>query len=85
MKYLIIALAVLLLAPAALVADPTPRHNEQGTERRPRPPWFPTGKDRYWVFTPNPADPAGALPWMRNWLEHPHEEDAPGDIFLPPG
>lgn len=53
------------------------RHNEQGFGVRPSNPWTPIGKSGYWVFAPNPL--GMGLPWVRNWIEHPHEEDAPGE------
>jgi hypothetical protein len=77
-----------LMTAVAAFADPTvrprPAHNEGGDlnvgTRAPNP-WTPVGKAGYWVFRPNPL--GLGLPWVRDWVTHPHEEDVPeepGDV-----
>jgi hypothetical protein len=73
-------LVAALAAPA--LADPVVRPRPDGGEApgtgvRPRSQFAPSGKEGYWVF--RPGVPGGDLPWMRRWVEHPHEEPAPGE------
>jgi hypothetical protein len=94
-KTALIALAAVTLGAAVVAnADPVvrPRPNpNQGnnTGERPRSGYFLEGKRRYWVFSP--GAPGSDLPWLRRWIDAPHEEDVPGDPDdvgggdLPPG
>jgi hypothetical protein len=41
-------------------------------------PWIPTERDRFFVWRfPLPPGSGEALPWLRDWLAHPHEVPAP--------
>lgn len=71
---------------AKAFGEPLRPHSEQGgTGVRPANPWAPpAGKDGIWIWSPGPG---GHLPWLRNWIQHPHEEPVPGGggEDLPPG
>lgn len=62
-----------------------PPHPERPTTRPRSPlPWIPTERDRFFVWRfPLPPGSGEALPWLRDWFAHPHEEDVPvepGDV-----
>lgn len=72
---------VFVLGARVALADPLGGHGgaPHPGHRQPRP-WQPhdMGRDGHWVpMWPLPGG-GGELPWLRNWITHPEEEDAPG-------
>jgi hypothetical protein len=88
-------LSLSLTLPTSLIADPIvrpspPKNPQTHPGARPRSPFAPSGKSGFFIPIFG-ALPGSDLPWLRNWIEHPHEEPAPeepGDLPegpLPPG
>lgn len=77
LAHMVLGMGLGLFVVSMVYADPRQPQGVTPADRRPRP-WHPTGRDGHFVHRfPLPPGSGEALPWLRNWIEHPLEAPAP--------